>query len=189
MWFEVCPGVCRARIVQSSAAAATSPVRTTTAGTNSRSIDSSIFTSAPLLDLGRRLGFEFDRIVADVPAIVEMRSETDGRRARLGGQPGRQRRVIGVAVGHEDRPHGAAHEGGVQRVAMAVELRPGIDHHHVTTTDDVGPGAVVRELRRVLRDHPPNQRGDLLRRAVGERRRIEGQEVHGNASIRPTSRP
>ncbi len=94
-----------------------------------------------------------------------------------------------MAVRHEDRPDGAAGKGAVQCVAMAVELWAGIDHHDVTATDDVGPGAVVRELRRVLGDHAAHERSDLLRRTVGERRRIEGQEFHGSASIRPTSAP
>ncbi len=45
---------------------------------------------------------------------------------------------------------------------MAHEIGTGIDDDDVAMADDVRPGAVIGELRRVLRDDPTNQRRHLL---------------------------
>ena len=58
-----------------------------------------------------------------------------------------------------------------ERVAMRVEQRAGIDHGDVAVPDDVGAGAAVRVLRRVLGDHPAHQRRHAARRRRSGRRR------------------
>ncbi len=100
-------------------------------------------------------------------------------------------------MGHQDRPHRAPRERSSERVAVAVQSRARIDDHDVPPSvgiaaDDVRPGAVIGELRRVLGDHPPHERCDGLRCPVGETVAIQRQELHGvhsKGSIRPTSRP
>jgi hypothetical protein len=48
VWFDVCPGVCTALIVQPGPLAATSPSTTRTSGSKARSIASSTFTPSAI---------------------------------------------------------------------------------------------------------------------------------------------
>jgi N-formylmaleamate deformylase len=69
---------------------------------------------------------------------------------------------------HQDRRDVRAVERSGERLAMRFESRPRVDHDHVAVANEVRAGAAVRELRRVLSDHPPDQRTDLLGMSVDD---------------------
>ena len=124
------------------------------------------------------------RVGADVPRLgvrSAMRSERVRRRTGLGAQPRGEWRMIGMAVRHQDRAHPLAVERGGERIAMRIERRPRIDHRDVARPDDVGPGAVIGELGRVLGDDPPHARRDLFDTSVLERVSLERDEVDRSA--------
>jgi hypothetical protein len=104
--------------------------------------------------------------------------------------------VVGVAVGDEDGPDPVAVECRRQRVPVAVEHGPGIDHDDVPRADDVRAGAAVGELGRVLGDHPADRRRHLIDPAVLEVVLRECPELGrrhqpppSTARIRPTGSP
>ena len=73
-------------------------------------------------------GFLGHHLVVRIDGAV--RPEGERRCAGLLAQPGRERRVVGVAVGHEDVRDLLAGQRGGQRVAMGVEDGPGVDDGH-----------------------------------------------------------
>ena len=129
-------------------------------------------------------GFLADQLVVGIDGAV--RSEGDGRRAGLLAQPGRERRVVGVAVGHEDVRDLLAGQRGGERVAVGVEDRPGVDHGDAAPPDQVGARAAVGEPRRVLGHDPADAGADLFDRAVAHVERWdEGDVRHRDALVRP----
>ena len=143
--------------------------RATTSGTNSRSIDSSIFDLAARRRLRtRRLGSSAvsgSSSIGSSPMSQRssaMRAEADRRCAGLGRQPRGQ--AVSGRRGSASRgsPARCSRRG---RACSASRWLSSCGPGSITTTslitDDVGPGAVVRELRRVLGDHPAHERSDL----------------------------
>ncbi len=108
-----------------------------------------LLQSDALLDLAR---------IRSVGLDAAVRTEGDRGSTRLLAQPCGQRRVVGVAMGHQDRPDAHAFEAGGQGVAMFIEHRPRVDHGDVVVADDVGARSQVGVLRRVVGDHSPHER-------------------------------
>ncbi len=119
-----------------------------------------------------------------------MRPECNGGGARTLAQPGGQWRVVAMTVGDEDRAHPLTLERCHQRVAVRVDHRPGVDDGDVAIADDVGAGAVIRELRRVLGDDPPDEWRHLHGFAVARIVKRDERDAHGAiARTVPTWRP
>ena len=121
MWFDVWPGVCTPRIVQPG------PRRRDVAvGDAHVGVEGEV---ERLLDLDALADLLLQLLVLDLVAGIgrRVRAERVRRRAGLLAQPRGERRVVAVAVRHEDRRDPLAGERGVQRVAVAVEVRARVD--------------------------------------------------------------
>src|SRR3954454_20900576 len=71
--------------------------------------------------------------------------------------------MVAVGVGDEDVAHPLTGvEGGHDGIDVSVEQRAGIDDGDVAVAHEVGAGAEVGELARVLGHDPAHEGGDLL---------------------------
>ncbi len=125
-------------------------------------------------------------------ARPRMGPEPHGRRAGLGRQPRGEWRVVGMAVGDQDRSHSTTGQRCSERVAVRVEPRPRVDHHHLgTCADDVGTRTVIGELRRVLRHDTGDRRRHRNRLGVPRVGECDkGDCAHRSKALTsPTTRP
>ena len=164
--------------------------RRRTSGSNARSVTPSARRA------GRCIGSPSARRrrVRLVGLVVDraVRPEGVGRRAGLLLQPRRQRRVVAVAVGDEDRPHPSRPASAAASASRWPSMiGPGSIDGDVAVADDVGARAEVGVLRRVVGDHPTDQRRHLHHLAVARVvERDERDRAHGSdARTSPTGWP
>ena len=100
--------------------------------------------------------------------VAMMRAVTVGRCCGLFLHRRRGRGMVAVRVGDDLMGDRLAVEDVQQRRDMLVVERPRIDNGDVTAADDVGAGAHISERAWIVRNDPPDQRGDLLHLAVFE---------------------
>mgnify|MGYP007125626218 CR=1 FL=1 len=119
------------------------------------------------------------RVVVHPIGVEGVRAVRNGRRTAVLTQPRGQRRVVAVTVRDQDRNDAFTLQRSDERGTVRIRQRAGVDDRDVTATDDVGAGAVVGELGRVLRNHPPDERRNFHGLAVVRIVEQDKGDAHG----------
>ena len=93
-------------------------------------------------------------IIPRFPTTV--RAEAVGFGAARLFQVARGGRMVAVGVGDQQVAHCFTLKGAQQRIDMAAEVRPGVDHRHLAAPDNISAGAVKGERPGIVGDHAPD---------------------------------